>query len=87
MVLLAMVKKSRVRAKASRAPLLELQSGQIWELAGSNLQIGLLGKTLVHYKHYKKQNKGHGQRGSAFLASKKVLESYLKENNAILVEE
>jgi len=60
-----------------------LQSGQVWELADSNLQIGLVGKTLVHYKHYK----GKTKRAPISLAAKYVLEKYLKENKAILVQE
>ena len=57
------------------------ESGQVWQLEDSNLQIGLVGKTLVHYKHYK----GNTKRAPISLAGKKVLEKYLKEKKAILV--
>lgn len=55
----------------------------MWELQDSNLQIGLIGKTLVHYKHYK----GKTKRAPISLTGIKVLEEYLKENKAILVQE
>jgi hypothetical protein len=66
-----------------RAVIKPFQSGQIWEVADSNLQIGLVGKTLVHYKHYK----GKTKRAPVSLAAKTVLEKYLLDNNAILVQE
>jgi len=57
------------------------ESGQIWQLEDSNLQIGLVGKTLVHYKHYK----GNTKRAPISLAGKTVLEKYLREKKAVLV--
>ena len=65
----------------SRIPLEPFQSGQIWRLEDSNLQIGLVGKTLVHYKHYK----GNTKRAPISLAGKTVLEKYLREKKAVLV--
>lgn len=50
-------------------------------MENSNLHIGLIGKTLVHYKHYK----GGFQRAPLSLAGKVVLEKYLIENEAVLV--
>lgn len=50
-------------------------------MENSNLHIGLIGKTLVHYKHYK----GGFQRAPLSLAGKVVLEKYLMENEAVLV--
>ena len=44
---------------------LVLATGQIWEMPNSSLRIGLIGKTLVHYKHYK----GTCPRASLSLAS------------------
>ena len=67
----------------SRVPLQPFQSGQIWQMEDSNLQIGLVGKTLVHYKHYKGQTK----RSPVSLSGKAVLEKFLKVNKAILVQE
>jgi hypothetical protein len=57
-----------------------LQKGQMWQMKDSNLQIGLVGKRLVHYKHYRGKNK----RPPLSIASIKVLEEYLDENKAVL---
>jgi hypothetical protein len=59
------------------------QSGQIWKMAESNLQIGLVGKTLVHYKHYK----GELKRVPVSLTGKDALAKYLKTNKAKLVQQ
>jgi len=59
-----------------------LETGQIWEMEDSNLHIGIVGKTLVHYKHFK----GAVKRAPNSLASKTVLEKYLKQNKAVLVQ-
>lgn len=61
---------------------MELQTGQIWALENSNLHIGLIGKTLVHYKHFKENAK----RAPISLIAKKGLEKYLKENKATLLQ-
>ncbi len=52
-------------------------------MGDSNLQIDLVGKRLVHYKHYK----GGTKRSPISLAGIDVLEKYLKENKAILIQE
>jgi len=59
------------------------QSGQVWELPDSSVQIGLVGRLLVHYKHYKTKQ----PRVPTSLTSKVKLEKFLRENRAILVEE
>jgi len=41
----------------------------------------MIGKTLVHYKHFK----GDTKRAPISLSGKTVLEKYLKENKAVLV--
>jgi hypothetical protein len=61
---------------------MELQTGQVWELENSNLHIGLIGKTLVHYKHFK----DNAKRAPISLIAKKGLEKYLKENKATLLQ-
>lgn len=71
-----MVRKNRISTES-------LQNGQIWELKDANLQIDLVGKTLVHYKHYK----GKTKRAPISLATKEALQKYLKANHAILVQE
>jgi hypothetical protein len=52
--------------------------GQVWRWNDSRVQIGLVGKTLVHYKHYKGGNK----RPPILLSNKGVLERFLRENDA-----
>jgi hypothetical protein len=54
--------------------------GQVWRWNDSRVQIELVGKTLVHYKHYKGGNK----RPPILLSSKGVLERFLVENDAML---
>ena len=69
--------------RKSPAPLPSFESGQIWQIGDTNLQIGLVGKRLVHYKHYKAQAK----RPSTQLLGKTALESFLQKNRAILLPE
>ena len=66
------------KAVKSVAP--ELETGQIWEMENSNLRIGLIGKTLVHYKHYK----GTCPRASVSLTGKAALKEYLAKHKAVL---
>jgi hypothetical protein len=56
------------------------QTGQVWELVDSNVQIGLVGKLLVHYRHYR--NTTH--RVPISLTSKAQLEAFLRQNKAVL---
>ena len=59
-----------------------LQTGQLWQMEGSNLRIGHVGKTLVHYKHYK----GDLKRGPNHISAKASLERFLKLRKAMLVQ-
>jgi hypothetical protein len=68
--------------KKSRIVLRPFQTGQVWELEGLKLEIGLVGRLLVHYR----LRKGTSPRTSTSLASKTELEQYLKKNKAILVQ-
>jgi hypothetical protein len=52
----------------------------MWELKDSNLQIDLVGKRLVHYKHFK----GKTKRAPISIVAIRVLEKYLQENDAVL---
>jgi len=54
--------------------------GQIWELTGSEIHIGMVGKTLVHYKHF------HGtvKRAPVSLANQRALEDFLIAKKAVL---
>jgi hypothetical protein len=67
----------------SRIPLPPFLCGQVWELPDSRLHIGLVGKTLVHYKQYQGQTK----RAPVSLANKVVLEKYLIAQKAVLLQE
>ena len=73
-IVAAMSQKSRIPAK-------ELASGQIWRMLDSQLEIGLVGKHLVHYKLIK----GDTKRTPTSLSGKKAVETYLRENKAKLV--
>jgi len=57
------------------------QDGQIWQMGDSSVQIDQVGKTLVHYKHYRAQTK----RPPIRLSNKTALERFLQENDAILL--
>lgn len=67
--------------KKDRVPFPPFQTGQVWELEGSNVQIGMVGKLLVHYRHYK--NSTH--RVPTSLSSIARLETFLREKKAVLV--
>lgn len=51
-------------------------------MADSNLRIGLIGKTLVHYKHYR----GSCPRASVSLTGKEALQEFLRKNKAVLAK-
>lgn len=57
-------------------------SGQTWAMGDSQLKISLVGKTLVHYKHYR----GVANASPVFLSSKIALGKFLKERRATLME-
>jgi hypothetical protein len=71
------------KMRKSRIVLQPFQSGQVWQMEDSNLQIGLVGKTLVHYKLYKGQIK----RSPVSLSNKDALERFLQDNQAVLAQE
>jgi len=66
----------------SRVSLKQLESGQVWRMQDSHLEIGLVGKHLVHYKLIK----GETKRTPTSLSGKKAVETFLRENKAVLVE-
>jgi len=68
--------------KKLRSALKPFEPGQIWEVENSCLQIGQVGKTLVHYKRYKGKSRGV----PTSLSGIKDLEKYLIANKAVLVE-
>ena len=65
-----------------RIALKPLESGQVWRMGDSNLHVELVGKRLVHYKLIKVNAK----RTPTSLSVRTVVEKYLKENKAILVQ-
>jgi hypothetical protein len=60
----------------------QLESGQIWRMTDSDLHVKQVGKLLVHYKLFR----GDAKRTSTSLATKRLVEEYLKENKAVLVQ-
>ena len=65
----------------SRIPLNLLETGQVWRMKDSHLDIDLVGKYLVHYKLIKQVAK----RTPMSLSNIKEVEKYLKDNKAVLV--
>jgi hypothetical protein len=57
-----------------------LEAGQIWRMAEANLQIGMVGKLLVHYK----LGKPNAVRVPNSCNSIKIIEKYLKSKKAVL---
>ena len=66
----------------SRIPVKPLETGQVWRMKGSHLDIDLVGKYLVHYKLIKHKAK----RTPRSLSNIKEVEKYLKDNKAVLVQ-
>ena len=64
----------------SRIPLKLLETGQVWRMKGSHLDIDLVGKYLVHYKLIKQEAK----RTPMSLSSIKNVVKYLTDNQAVL---
>jgi hypothetical protein len=57
-----------------------LEAGQLWRMAGANLQVGMVGKLLVHYK----LGKPDALRVANSCNGIKTIEKYLKANKAVL---
>lgn len=55
----------------------------MWGVGDSSLRIGLVGKTLVHYKHYN----AAARRPPVQLAGKGRLEQFLRRNEAVLLSD
>ena len=56
-------------------------TGQIWRMAAADLQVGMIGRLLVHYK----LGKPHAVRVPNSCSGIKTIEKYLKVNKAVLV--
>jgi hypothetical protein len=72
------MKKIKPASKVSQPT---LEAGQLWIMANANLRVGLVGKSLVHYK----LGKPNAVRSANSCNSIKTIEAYLKANKAVLV--
>jgi hypothetical protein len=70
-----------IKTRKTRTLIPPFESGQIWQMGDANLEIGLVGKRLVHYKHYKAQAK----RPPTQLSGKATLERFLQKQRAVLL--
>ena len=77
-----MLAAMKIAMPKKRASLQPFEAGQIWQMEDANLQIGQVGKTLVHYKLFK----GDLKRGPVRLSGKDVLEKFLKGRKAVLMQ-
>jgi hypothetical protein len=68
-------------ASKSRLPMPPLEAGQVWQMAELNLQVGLVGKLLVHYKLAKPD----AVRVANSVGGRTSVEKYLKTNKAVLI--
>src|SRR5271154_4199425 len=74
--------KAKAPAKPKRAALRPLATGQIWRVGEQNLQVGLIGKLLVHYK----LAAPNAVRISNSVGGRMAVEKYLKTNRAVLLK-
>ena len=70
-------------APKRRAQLQPLETGQVWRMAELNLQVGLVGKLLVHYK----LAAPNAVRVSNSVGGRAAVEKYLKTNKAVLIKQ
>ena len=76
------VKKPAAKSAAkTRLPMPPLEAGQVWKMAELNLQVGLVGKLLVHYKLAKPD----AVRVANSVGGRTTVEKYLKANKAVLL--
>ena len=59
-----------------------LEGGQLWQVAGLNFQVKLVGKWLVHYK----LSKPNAVRIPNSVGGRAAIEKYLKKNKAVLIK-
>lgn len=65
---------------AKRSTLQPLVTGQIWHMAEAHLQVGMIGKLLVHYK----LGKPNALRVPNSCSGITTIQKYLKEKKAVL---
>ncbi len=66
-----------------RVHLQPLEAGQVWRMPEANLQVGMVGKLLVHYK----LGRPNAIRVANSCNGIKTIEKYLKAHKAVLVQE
>src|ERR1700743_432096 len=69
---------SKAAPRISQAPLAD---GQVWQMAELNLQVGMVGKLLVHYK----LAKPNAVRIPNLVGSIATIQKFLKKNKAVLL--
>jgi len=74
--------KAKTSARPKLAAALLLATGQIWRVGEQNLQVGLIGKLLVHYK----LAAPNAVRISNSVGGRAAVEKYLKTNKAVLLK-
>ena len=81
--------KSASRIKVVKKPVAKrngnlqpLATGQVWRVGEQNLQVGLVGKLLVHYK----LAAPNAVRVSNSVGGRGAVEKYLKQNKAVLLK-
>jgi hypothetical protein len=67
---------------APRTRLQPLETGQVWRVMGLKLEVGLIGKWLVHYK----LSKPNAVRIPNSVGGRTTIEKYLKKNKAVLIK-
>ncbi|MGH7942797.1 MAG: hypothetical protein ACREFR_17195 [Limisphaerales bacterium] len=70
--------KIKSRRRTSQKP---LETGQVWRMPEADLQVGVVGKLLVHYK----LGKPNALRVANSCNGIKAIEKFLKANKAVLV--
>jgi hypothetical protein len=68
-------RKSRIRLK-------QLENGQVWRMAGSDLHVKDVGRLLVQYKLFRKD----ARKAVTTMSAMRAVESYLTRNKAVLVQ-
>jgi hypothetical protein len=76
-----MIMSIEMKTRKTRTLIAPFETGQIWQMDDANLEIGLVGKRLVHYKHYKAKAK----RPPTQLSGKAALERFLQSQRAVLL--
>ena len=66
---------------APKSRLKPLATGQVWRMAGSRLEVGMVGKFLVHYKLAKPD----AVRIPNSVSGIPTVEAFLKKNKAVLM--